>query len=99
MKSGSLVVYIGGQTPHDIDRGQGLSGDVIYTVDKIGWNYFGGIKKDSLSLVERPGEFHFRGMFKEILPPDAVDIEALLEETAQPEKVKVVKEKEKVSIK
>lgn len=81
MKPGSLVVYIGGQTPKDINSGYGLSKDVIYTVDKVGWNYFGRQRRDTLSLIERPNEFHERSMFKEIQPPSEVDIEALMEES------------------
>ncbi len=81
MKPGSLVVYIGGQTQHDINNGHGLSKDVIYTVDQIGWNYFGTQRRDTLSLIERPNEYHERTMFKEIQPPSEVDIEALMEES------------------
>lgn len=99
MKPGSLVVYIGGQTLNDIQNGYGLSEDVIYTVDKIGWNYFGTQKRDTLSLIERPNEFHERSMFKEIQPPSEVDIEALMKEaTSEKTKLKEVQKEKKATI-
>lgn len=93
MKPGSLVVYIGGQTPHDIKNGHGLSKDEIYTVDQIGWNYFGLDRRDTLSLIERPNEYHERAMFKEIQPPTSVNIEALMQEAV--EKKTIVKQADK----
>lgn len=91
MKSGSLVVYIGGQEQADIDSGYGLNEDDIYVVDKVGWFHLGypPVKKRVISLVERPNEVHAIDMFREIQPPGTINFEELVKKSVETKEEKI----------
>lgn len=71
MRAGSLVVYVGGQTKHDIEKGLQLERDKCYVVEKTGWGLFGSTKtrKRALVLQEKPGQIHSMKLFKEVQAP------------------------------
>lgn len=88
IKPGSLVVYIGGLTEWDIAAGYNLDSDVIYQVDQVGRAMsddpivYENLKdKKALNLVERPGEIYLVNLFREVQPPDAVNLEELMNES------------------
>lgn len=88
MKPGSLVVYIGGQTQGDISAGCGLSKDVVYEVDQVGYGMVNGRKMRCLTLVERgPMEYHLVRLFREVQGPGAVDISELMRECEEESQV------------
>jgi hypothetical protein len=87
MQSGSLVVYIGGLSVWDIEAGCYLDPDVIYQVDQVGRPQTDDIilyeqvkDKKMLSLIERPGEIYLVTMFREVMPPDEINLESLMDE-------------------
>ncbi len=88
MKPGSLVVYVGGQTPYDLECGYGLDPDAIYEVKMVGTRIMNFRKVNCVELVEMPKVSHMMSKFREVQPPGSVDIQALMTEP-EPEKVRV----------
>ena len=85
MKPGSLVMYIGGQTGYDVERGYGLDPDRVYEVYAVGHRVINGKKLKCLEIVEMPNVSHMMRKFREVQPPGIVDIEELMK---APEKTK-----------
>lgn len=71
MRKGSLVVYVGGQTDSEKQRGLSLEKNKCYVVEKTGWGLFGTQKqrKRAVVLEEKPGEIHCMKLFKEVQAP------------------------------
>lgn len=71
MRAGSLVVYIGGQTKNDVEKGLTLEKDKCYVVEKTGWGLFGTpkVRKRAVVLQEKPGQIHSMKLFKEVQAP------------------------------
>jgi hypothetical protein len=80
MKPGSLVVYIGGQSDYDVQLGYGLDKGAIYEVMNKGTRTINGRKLSCVELVEMPDVSHLTKKFREVQPPDSVDMEELLKE-------------------
>jgi hypothetical protein len=77
MKPGSLVVYIGGQTDYDVERGYGLEKGRIYEVLRVGTRYIHGQKKNCIEMVEMPDVSHLKWKFREVQPPGTINFEEL----------------------
>jgi len=80
MKPGSLVVYIGGQTGYDVERGYGLDPDVVYEVHAVGHRVINGKKVRCLELVEMRDVSHAMRKFREVQPPGSIDFEELMKQ-------------------
>lgn len=78
IKPGSLVVYIGGQTPYDVECGYGLQLDAIYEVMAVGTRFMNGRKEHCIEIVEMPNVSHMTRKFREVQPPGTINFEELL---------------------
>lgn len=79
MTENSLVIYIGGQNQSDEII---LSKDAIYTVSYCCHGNFGGVWLPAVYLYETGDVYAFyEGLFKEIDPPQNINIEELISQT------------------